>query len=157
MIKFLKRHWISIGLLVISSIIGLVVLIKESQVDIYRIEYEFKTDVKSQLPNYAQVDTVFQFRNIVCRNLSSSKSDTLIDEGVRRHEMKVFVPQPSNEVSVKIGEDLLLSSEHIKIINHRFQETQRKKRGLLYWILFGFFLGIVVEFVIALKKKPSSD
>ena len=156
MIKFLKRHWISIGLLVISSIIGLVVLIKETPVDIWRIEYEFDTSFETKLPNYAQVDTVFQFKKIICRNLTSSISDTLIDAGIRRHELKVYVPRPSKVIALGIGEDLF-PSEDVGIINLRFQETQRNKRGLLNWLLFGFFLGMIVEFVLALKKKPSTN
>lgn len=156
MIKFLKRHWISISLLIISSIVGLVVLIKETPVDIWRIEYEFNADNQSELPNFNQADTVIQFKGIVCRNLSSSISDTLIDNGIRRQEIKVYVPKPSKLIAYGIGDELL-SSEHIKIINHRFQETQRKKRGLLNWILFGFFLGMVIEFVIALKKDPTPN
>ena len=156
MIKFLKRHWISIGLLVISSIIGLAVLIKETPVDIWRIEYEFNAENESELPRFAQSDTVIQFKGIVCRNLSSSISDTLIDEGIRRQELKIYVPRPSKEIALGFGEDLFQSDE-IRIINHRFQETQQKKRGLLNWILFGFFLGMVVEFAIALKKKPRAN
>lgn len=147
----------SIILLIISSIVGLVVLIKETPVDIWRIEYEFDADVQSELPKFAKSDTVIEFNNIICRNLSSSISDTLIDEGIRRQELKIYVPRPSKEIALKFGEDLFQSDEEIRIINHRFQETQRNKRGLLNWILFGFFLGIVVEFVIALKKKPRTN
>lgn len=156
MIKFLKRHWISIGLLITSSVIGFAVLIKETPVDIWRIEYEFNADYESELPEFSQSDTVIQFRGIVCRNLSSSISDTLINEGIRRQELKIYLPRPSKEIALGFGEDLF-QSEEIRIINHRFQETQRNKRGLLNWVLFGFFLGMVVEFTIALKKKPRTN
>lgn len=156
MIKFLKRHWISISLLIISSIIGFVVLMRETPVDIWRIEYEFNADFESELPPLAKADTVIEYRNIICRNLSSSISDTLINKGIRRQELKIYVPRPSKEIAMGFGEDLF-ESEEIRIINHRFQETQRNKRGLLNWVLFGFFLGIVVEFIIALKKKPRAN
>lgn len=155
MILFLKRHKVSIVLLIISSIIGLIALIKEKPVDIWRIEYEFNAAGESHTPKFCQADTVFEFNGIICRNYTSSIADTLIDGGVRRQELKIHVPRPSEQTALEIGNDLF-KAENISILSNRFQETQRDKRGLLNWILFGFFLGMIVEFVIALKKKPST-
>lgn len=156
MIAILKRHIVSIGLLVLTSIIGFFVFMKVSPLDIWRIEYEFDARVESELPDFAKTDTVFQFDNIICRNITGSIADTLVEEGIRRHELKVYLRQPSEEKVIELGEGLLTSPK-VHAINHRFRETQRDKQGFLYWVLFGFFLGIVVEFILALKKKPSAN
>ena len=156
MIVFLKRHIISIGLLILSSTVGLIVFMKVTPLDIWRIEYEFDSTLVSELPKFAQVDTVFQFKKNLCRNYTGSIADTLVDNGIRRYELKVYLPQPSEDRVIKLGKDLL-SSPNIHVINHRFRETQRDKRGFLYWVLLGFFLGIVVEFVLSLKKNPRTD
>ncbi|PHR37179.1 MAG: hypothetical protein COA38_00375 [Fluviicola sp.] len=156
MIAFLKRHRISIGLLVLTSIIGFVLFMKVSPLDIWLIEYEFDTRVESELPKFEKADTVFQFDDIMCRNYTSSIADTLIEEGIRRHELKVYLFQPSKEKVIELSDEIL-SSQNVRVLKHKFRETQKNKQVLLYWVLFGFFLGMVVEFIIALKKKPSTN
>lgn len=156
MIALLKRHWISISLLVVTSIIGLVVVLNDSPIDIWLIDYEFNTEAESELTDFEKVDTVFQFNGVVCRNFTSSVADTLVDEGIRRHELKVYYTHPSKDKITQFSDEVLASNE-VQIVNHRFRETQRKKRAFLYWVLFGFFLGMVAEFMIALKKKPGTN
>ena len=156
MIVFLRRHWISITLLILSSIIGLVMMLKGDPIDIWRVEYEFNTVHESKLLNYQKVDTVIQSNGIICRNFTGSIADTLQADGIRRHELKMYIPHPSHVQMIKRS-DLLLRSPYVRIVNRRFRESQRNKRELLYWMLFGFFLGMVVEFVIALKKKPRTN
>lgn len=156
MIALLKRHWISISLLIITSFIGLIMFLNVSAIDIWLVDYEFKAESASQLKDFQKVDTVFQYNGIVCRNFTSSVSDTLIDEGIRRHELKVYYSHPSQVGIIKFSDEVL-ASEDVRIVSRRFRETQRKKRDSLYWLLFGFFLGMVAEFIIRLKKKPSTD
>lgn len=153
MIAFLKQHWISIGLFLISSIIGCVLFLKVAPLDIWLIEYEFETKVESELPEFEKVDTVFQFNNIVCRNYTSSIADTLTEDGIRRHELKVYLSPPSIDKVVEFSDDLL-SSDKVHVLKHKFRERQRNKQVILYWALFGFFLGMVVELIISLKKIP---
>lgn len=156
MIVFLKRHRISIGLLVLTSIIGFVLFMKVSPLDIWLIEYEFDTRVESELPTFEKTDTVFQYDGIVCRNYTSSIADTLTEEGIRRHELKVYLFQPSKEKVIELSDEIL-SSQNVRVLKHKFRETQKNKQVILYWVLFGFFLGMVVEFIIAFKKKSSTN
>ncbi len=155
MIAFVKRHWISLGLLVICTFVGVFSLIRQSPIDIWRIDYEFALENQSKLPEIARADTVFQFDGIVCRNYTGSISDTLVAAGIKRHEMQVYLPRPSKERAIRIGFEVF-PTEHITINNQRFRETQRTKRDLLSWILVGLFLGMIAEFLLALKKNPST-
>lgn len=147
---------LTISLLVISFGIGLVIYLKGSNLEIWRIEYEYAADDFSQLDKRIQTDTVFQFEAVFCRNFTTSISDTLIEQGIRRHELKVYLPQPGKSKATQLSRDLV-ESDNVRTITIRYQETERDKRMILYWILFGFFLGIVAEFVLALTKKPSTN
>lgn len=154
MIAFLRKHWVSLGLLFLSGTIGLVQLFQQTPIDIWRIEYEFKTTNQSTVPEFVLKDTVFEFKGIVCRNYTGSISDTLNDPTIRRHELKIYLEHPSTRKQVADFRDEVLKSEQIKGLNVRFRETQRTKKILLYWILIGFFAGMVVEFIGRLKKQP---
>ena len=44
----------------------------------------------------------------------------------------------------------------VKIEEIRFWETQRSKRPLLGYVLLGFFLGLVFDLIISLRKQPST-
>jgi len=156
MIVFLKRHRISLSLLILSTIVGFAVYMKVSPLDIWRVEYEFKTSEETKIQDFAQTDTVFQYNKIFCRNYTGSIADTLVENGIRRYELKVFLKPPSNKKVIQLADELL-ASEHVTVVNHRYRETQRDKRAILYWALFGFFLGMVAEFILALIKKPSSN
>lgn len=156
MISMLKRHKYSISLLLVSFGIGLMVYLMGTNLEIWRIEYEYKAEDQDQLTDVTRVDTVFQSGNIFCRNFTTSRSDTMIDQGMRRHELKVYLPQPSKPKAEKLSANLI-ESDIVHTINIRYQETQRDKRMLLYWTLFGFFLGMVAEFIVALTKKPSTS
>lgn len=151
MIVFFQKHWVSLGLFVVCAIIGTVTLIRRTPIDIWRIDYEYHVENRSTLPRIAVSDTVFRYKGVVCRNYTGSISDTLRNIGIGRHEMQVYLKRPSKEQAMRIGKEVF-PSENITIINQRFRETQRSKRGLLNWILVGFFLGTVAEFIIALKK-----
>jgi len=156
MIEFLKRHWISISLLILSSIIGFVQYLKETPIDIWLVQYEFESAVQNELPDFTQADTVFQFEEVFCRNFVTSIDDTMVESGVRRFELKLYIPQ-SLEVTVGDMSREVLSSPHIRIIKEQFRESQKNRHKLLYWVLFGLFLGMVAQFFISLKKKPSSN
>lgn len=156
MIALLKRHWISISLLMVSSAIGLIVWLIDSPVDIWLIEYEFKKESFSELENFEKADTVFLHNGVFCRNYRSSIADTLIDEGIRRHELKVCYVHPSQNKIVAFC-DRLLTSPNVRVLNHRFIESRRNNSQFLYWVLAGFFLGMVVEFAITLKKNPRTN
>lgn len=156
MISMLKRHKYSVTLLLVSFVIGLTVFFAGTNLEIWRIEYEYKAEDFDELADFQQVDTVFRSKNIFCRNFTSSRSDTLINQGIRRHELKVYLPQPSKPKAEKLSTDLI-ESDVVNTVNIRYQETQRDKRMILYWTLFGFFLGMIVEFIVALTKKPSSN
>ena len=155
MIGLLKRHWISISLLVLASVIGLVQYTKETPIDIWLIEYEFETSAQDKLPDFTQSDTVFQQNDIFCRNYVASIGDTLVESGIRRFELKMYLPKTSNAKVVKVSDEIL-NSPNIKIVRRQFRETQKNRHKLLYWLIFGLFLVLVAEFIITLKKKPSS-
>lgn len=156
MIVFLKRHWISISLLIVASIVGFVQYQRETPIDIWLIEYEFETSVQNELPVFTQSDTVFQYENIFCRNYVASVGDTLVESGIRRFEMKLSFP-PTSENEVKQKSQEILASPHIRIVQNQFRESQKNRHKLLYWMLFGLFLGMLVEFLISLKKKPGTN
>ena len=156
MIPLVKRHKISLALLILSSIMGVVLYLKESPIDMWLIEYEFDTEVESELPDFTKADTVFQYNDIFCRNFTASVGDTLVEKGIRRYELKLYLPQTSGLNEVDVSNEILVPPQ-IRIVKRQFRETQKNKQKLLYWVLFGLFLGMVAEFVIALKKKPSSN
>jgi len=155
MLVFLKRHMITLSLLIASAIVGLVVYSKTNPVDVWLIEYEYKTEDLSHLHDFAKVDTVFLYDGFLCRNETGSIADTLVEQGIRRHELKIEIELPTKMAIQGLG-DGLLTSKYVSVINHRFRGTRKDKRVILYWLLFGFLGGMVVEFVLAMIKKPSS-
>ncbi|MDG1332153.1 MAG: hypothetical protein P8P74_07475 [Crocinitomicaceae bacterium] len=156
MIVFFKRHWISLSLLIVASIVGLVQYDREDPINISLIEYEFKSSDQDQLPDFTQADTVFKFEDVFCRNYIGSVGDTLKDEGIRRFELKLYMPRMSKIALIDMSR-IIFDSSKIRVIKDQFIETQKNRQKLLYWILFGLFLGMLAEFLISLKRKPSTN
>ncbi|MFK7785030.1 MAG: hypothetical protein AB8B56_07935 [Crocinitomicaceae bacterium] len=156
MLVFLKRHIITLSLLIASAIVGFVVYSKTYPVDVWLIEYEYKTADLSKLQNFAQVDTVFLHKDLLCRNETGSIADTLVEQGIRRHELKIEMELPT-KMAIQDLADALLTSDYVSVINHRSRGIRKDKRVILYWILFGFLGGMIVEFVLAMIKKPSTN
>jgi hypothetical protein len=110
-------------------IVGFAVYMKVSPLDVWRIEYEFKTSEESKIQDFAQVDTVFQHNKIFCRNYKGSIADTLVENGIRRYELKVFLKPPSNNSVIQLADELL-ASEYVTVVNHSYRETQRDKLAI---------------------------
>lgn len=155
MISFLKRHIFSVGLLILSLTIGLVIYLKETPIDMWLVEYEFETAAEDKLADFMKSDTVFQRENILYRNYVGSVGDTLTEEGIRRYELKLYLPQDKQHDATEISSEVL-AAPTVRVVKSRFLETQKNRQKLLYWGLFGLFLGMVTEFLISLKKKPDS-
>lgn len=153
MTSFLKRHILSIALFILSLTIGLVIYLKEAPVDMWLVEYEFETAAEDKLADFMKSDTVFQHENILCRNYIGSIGDTLTKEGIRRYELKLYLHQDKQHDVKEISSEVL-STPTVRVIKNRFLETQKNRQKLLYWGLFGLFLGMVAEFLISLNKKP---
>ncbi len=141
MIDFLKRHKISLALLILGLTIGLFQFMKESAIDMWLIEYEFDSAVESEIKDIERADTVFQYKNIVCRNFVSSIGDTIQKKGIRRHELKIYLPQDLKISKTELSEEIL-SLPFTRIVKYQFRETQKNKQKILYWTLFGLFLGM---------------
>lgn len=139
-----------------SALVGLVIYLKTTPADVWLVEYEYQSKDLSKLQDFAQTDTVFLYKEVLCRNETGSIADTLVDEGIRRHELKIQHEQPSKEAVVVISDELL-TSDYVTVINHRFRDTRKDKSVILYWILFGFLAGMMLEFILTLVKKPGSD
>jgi hypothetical protein len=136
--------------------IGLFLYTKESEIDIWLIEYEFDTSSQSKIKDIEKADSVFQYNGIICRNFVNSIGDTLIEDGIRRHELKIYLPKESTISKTKLSEEIL-SLPFSRIIKYNFRETQKNKQKILYWALFGLFFGMIAEFIINLKKNPRSN
>jgi hypothetical protein len=156
MIAFVKKHWISLGLLFVLALVGLVLVYRQTPMDSWRIEYVFDTRNTEKLPRIAQADTVFLVEGKLVRNYTGSIADTMRHLSVSRYEVKVNLPVPTTKQQVWEFGNRVLKSDYIKVKKVRFRETQRNKSMLLYCVLLGFFLGIVVEFIRRLKKDPRS-
>ena len=156
MIQFLKKHVISLALLFISGIVGTALVFLQTPKDSWIVEYGFDTKSTELLPSFAKADTVFLFEGILIRNYTSSIGDTLRSRSLSVYEIKVNISAPSTEKQVLEVAKRLLKNNEIEIKDVRYRETQRDKAVFLYCVLFGFFLGMVVEFVGHLKQNPNS-
>lgn len=156
MIQFLKKHVISLVLLFISGIVGIALVFLQTPKDSWIVEYVFDTKSTELLPSFAKADTVFLFEGILIRNYTSSIGDTLRSRSLSVYEIKVNIPAPSTKERVLDVSSRILKNDLIEIKDVRYRETQRDKAVFLYCVLFGFFLGMVVEFVGRLKQHPNS-
>ena len=156
MLVFLKRHIITTSLLIASAIIGFIVYSKSEPIDVWLVEYEYQTSDLSYIQDFAQTDTVFLHNDILCRNATSSIADTLIEEGIRRHELKVQFQRPT-KMNIEDFSDRLLTSDYVKVINPRYRGKSKDKRVILYWMLLGLLGGIVGELISSLVQKPSTN
>ncbi len=156
MFQFLKKHFTSLALLFISAIVGTALVFLQTPKDIWLIDYGFDAKKKEFIPNFVKADTVFLVEGKLIRNYTTSIGDTLRHKSLSIHEIKVTLPNPSTEKQVSELSRRVLKNDHIEVKNVRFRETQRNKSMFLYSVLFGFFLGIVVEFIGRLKKYPAS-
>jgi hypothetical protein len=156
MLVFMKRHIVTLSLIIVSAVIGFVIYTKTEPVDVWLVEYEYQAEDRSYIQDFAQIDTVFLHNDVLCRNATSSIADTLIEEGIRRHELKVQLDRYT-KISIEDFTNNLLSSEYVKVINPRYRGTRKDKRVILYWVLLGFLGGIAIELITAVVKKPSTN
>jgi hypothetical protein len=95
LLKRLKKIKYTIILLLIGSATGLFIYQNRKTKAVWRVEYSFRDDQGIQ--SFLHKDTLIIGKDFKYRNYTSSIADTLREEGIIRHELKVYAPQTATE------------------------------------------------------------
>ncbi|MFT5778961.1 MAG: hypothetical protein ACI837_001918 [Crocinitomicaceae bacterium] len=156
MIQILRKQLITIIFLLLGGIIGLVLYSKQKAVAIWYVQYQYRIDQGNDIAPTVSQDTLFKYNGILVRNFTASKADTVRNIGIIRQELKVYGTENQTELEITLLANKALNDPTTSIANTIFFETQRKKRVILYALLIGFFVGMIFDFIRAMKKKPNS-
>ena len=153
LLKRLKKIKYTIILLLIGSAAGLFIYQNRKTKAVWRVEYSFRDDQGIQ--SFLHKDTLIIGKDFKYRNYTSSIADTLREEGIIRHELKVYAPQTATEENVlKAAKKLIKTPE---IINVRFRTIIKKKEVILYSSLFGMVLGLFIDLLRNDIKQRNQD
>lgn len=157
MLKLVRKHKVSLILVLVGSLIGGIMYINKPTYAAWQITYEFDLETIDELPNFCSTDTLFVQDNILIRSYSSAFGDTLRDEQIARQALKVYLqPGLTKEQATSLVERLFFKND-VALIRVSFSENQKNKRIILDMSLLGFFLGIVLDFIRGIKKKPRTE
>ncbi|MCH2223925.1 MAG: hypothetical protein MK066_04080 [Crocinitomicaceae bacterium] len=154
--KVHRKYQLTLVFLVLGILTGSIFYFRQTPLDIWRVNYAYRSDQIDQLPDFAVKSTLFLHQDVLIRHCLSSYSDTSRAQGISRNEMKFSVNHPSNKENIRKTAVNLFSSEAIDIEEIRFWETQRSKRPLFGCILLGIFIGLVFDFIISFRKQPNT-
>jgi hypothetical protein len=156
MIQILRKHILTIIFLLIGAIIGLIMYSRQEAVSIWYVQYQFHVDQGNEIPPTVSRDTLFEYQGVLFRNFTASKADTIRNIGIVRQELKVYGKEYQTKRDITLLANKALNEPSTSISNTILYETKRKKIMILHYLLIGFFLGMLVDFFISLKKKPSA-
>ncbi len=142
--------------MILGGIIGLVIYLNRSEISIWYVVYRFNSVDIGDMEAVTKTDTLFVFEGTLFRNYMGSYTNNYEVEGYRRQELKVYSDPSQSKQDVTKFAVRALGAGKLSISDTIFMENQRKKRIILDLMLLGFFLGIVIEFVRSIKKKPST-
>jgi hypothetical protein len=119
--------------------------------DIWYLKYEYDVRDRSELPHHLTTDTVLVYNGTTVRTFQASIADTLEEQGLKRSELKIYMDHPSNiEQAVSVTEGL--RPEQTNIVETRVMGNKKNKRPILYYLLFGFVSGSIVDLILRRKS-----
>lgn len=155
LLQRLKNNQFTALLTFIGLIIGLISYTLSKGVKVWYVQYTFQTTEFENLPSKLRTDTVFTFSNITVRNFSTSKADTMQNDGVNCHELKVYTQanQTKDEL-IDITEGLLEDQADIHAVIP--STTIKNRRAILYYGLAGFVIGMLLDLFRSRKTETPS-
>ena len=137
-------------------VVGIALYLLSVSTDIWYLKYEYDLRDKDALPRHLVTDTVLIHNSVTVRTFQASIADTLSEKGLKRSELKIYMDHPSNiekAVSVTKG----LRPEETSVVETRFMGNKKNKRPILYYLLFGFVCGSIIDLIMRRKRVHTQE
>lgn len=155
--QLLRKHILTLTLVTLGGIVGLTIYLSRPPIAIWYVIYQFNMADLGELEDVVKVDTLFLYEDVLLRNYTGSYADKDEAVGFKRQELKVYADPNQTKDEVTKFAVRAIGAGKVSVFDTIFKEKQRKKRVILDMLLLGFFIGIVIEFIRSMQKKPSAE
>lgn len=139
-----------------ATIVGVSIFIFKPKYNVYRIQLEHLEGKENEYSNMWFKDEVRVLPNTnhLVRIYSSSIEKTSCDNSKSViSEVKIYIPEDEKFISTYRLFNSYLIDKQINILNFKKQDEIYEWKVILGWALFGFFIGIVIDFIASFNRN----